>query len=194
MAPLLAMLLTRPQLRHTREVQFPSNTCRSCGLLIAPLGYSAYRRAFHLAGELHPSPGCDVCKACYIYSEDNLLRNAADARPLCTCPEDAVACGRERHGCKLHVLNAYKLVPEGVTHLRCKPSWETAECLLTDRMRVLQDLYDELCSSFEDETQLEDVSAQIEMQKLRWVADGSQKGRSQMGLRWGGKKPKSIVV
>ncbi|KAJ7723616.1 hypothetical protein DFH07DRAFT_783504 [Mycena maculata] len=78
---LLAMLLTRPQLLRTREVQFPSDTCRSCGLLIAPLGYGAYRPAFHLGGELHPSPGCDVCKACYIYSEDNPLRNAADAWP-----------------------------------------------------------------------------------------------------------------
>ncbi|KAJ7728445.1 hypothetical protein DFH07DRAFT_969877 [Mycena maculata] len=160
---LLAMLLTRPQLLRTREVQFPSDTCQSCGLLIAPLGYDAYRPAFHLAGELHPSPGCNVCKACYIYSEDNLLRNAADAQPPCTCPEDAVACGQKRHGCKLHVVNAYKLVPEGVTHLRRKPSRETTEHLLTDWMRALQDLYDELCSSFEDETQLEDVSAQIEV-------------------------------
>ncbi|KAJ7776572.1 hypothetical protein DFH07DRAFT_766764 [Mycena maculata] len=160
---LLAMLLTRPQLLRTTEVQFPSDTCRSCGLLIAPLGYGAYRPAFHLAGKLHPSPGCDVCKACYIYSEDNPLRNGANAQPPCTCPEDAVACGRKRHGCKLHVVNAYKLVPEGVTHLRRKPSRKTAERLLTDRMRALQDLYDELCSSFEDETQLEDVSAQIEV-------------------------------
>ncbi|KAJ7732041.1 hypothetical protein DFH07DRAFT_781030 [Mycena maculata] len=150
-------------LLRTREVQCPSDTCHSCGLLIAPLGYGAYRPAFNLAGELHPSPGCDVCKACYIYSEDNPLHNAADARPPCTCPEDAVACGRKRHGCKLHVVNAYKLVPEGVTHLRRKPSHETAEHLLTDRMRALQDLYDELCSSFEDETQLENVSAQIEV-------------------------------
>ncbi|KAJ7722264.1 hypothetical protein DFH07DRAFT_783855 [Mycena maculata] len=63
---LLAMLLTRPQLWRTREVQFPSDTCRSCGLLIAPLGYGAYRPAFHLAGELHPSPGCDVCKALHL--------------------------------------------------------------------------------------------------------------------------------
>ncbi|KAJ7753342.1 hypothetical protein DFH07DRAFT_960185 [Mycena maculata] len=154
---LLAMLLTTAQLRRTREVQFPSENCRSCGLLIAPLGYGAYRPVFHLAGKLHPSPGCDVCKACYIYSEDNLLHNAADARPPCTCPEDAVACGQKRHGCKLHVVNAYKLVPEGVTHLRRKPTRETTECLLTDRMRTLQDLYDELCSSFED------VSAQIEV-------------------------------
>ena len=60
-------------------------------------------------------------------------------------------------------MNAYKLVPEGVTHLGRKPSRETAKRLLTDRMRAVQDLYDELCSSFEDEIQLEDVSAQIEV-------------------------------
>ncbi|KAJ7723617.1 hypothetical protein DFH07DRAFT_783505 [Mycena maculata] len=104
-----------------------------------------------------------IWRANSIQVPDNPLRNAADAWPPCTCPEDAVACGRKRHGCKLHVMNAYKLVPEGVTHLRRKPSRETAERLLTDRMRALQDLYDELCSSFEDETQLEDVSAQIEV-------------------------------